>query len=191
MIALVFVVLSILWFKQKGNEQSLVFINSVNLRRKLDGKSWVKHVISNSYRKRNRSNGKFHAGFVCKARVLVFSNSFKLDPFFTLLHSGDIELNPGPGTGPVSSSALKEMEERLMKLFANSVMEIKFGQAVLRENQAELKENQEEMINRLFQIESDMTKMKKDTDILKEQQAVLNDEVEAAKSAIDVVEYKS
>ncbi len=78
-----------------------------------------------------------------------------------------------------------------MKLFANSVMEIKSGQAALRENQAELKENQEELINRLFQIESDMTKMKEDTDILKEQQTVLNDEVEAAKSAIDVVEYKS
>ena len=39
------------------------------------------------------------------------------------------------------------------------------------------------MMNRLFQIESDMTKMKEDTDMLEEQQAVLNDEVEAAKSA--------
>ena len=73
--------------------------NGVWRKRALEGRSWSKANLSKSARKRSRR------------RVAYSSGLIGMDPFYTLLLSGDVELNPGP------TNQLRIINpQRLMKL---------------------------------------------------------------------------
>ena len=114
----------------------------------LTGRAWRKFVCCKSFRKRigNRPSN---------SSILPNINSSNLmDPFFMLLLSGDVELNPGPINYPKSNKASsKEDNPDFTEILLRFEQKMESGQESILQNQSQ-------MLNRLSSLEEQIEKFK-------------------------------
>ena len=147
--------------KEHVRYSKIVVLSGLLRKRDISGKAWLKLILSKLYRK--------HARGMARSALCGSVSEMAIDPFFLLLLSGDVELNPGPintGTGSMKENS---EEDRLGK-----VMEVLVR---LESGQASIMENQSKMLVRLADIENELEKVKGDVEVVKGKHEVLESKV--------------
>ena len=141
-------------------------------RRYPSGKAWRKFILSKFYRKRCCRRP---TGLVTSAIVV---SSTEMEPFLSLLLSGDVELNPGPTNSSKSSRS------------ANKEGNLDFGEIFLRleekfdSGQESILRNQTQIMNRLSSLESQMEKFKEEIDDLRTQTTNLKSTINSLSESV-------
>ena len=141
-------------------------------RRYPSGKAWRKFILSKFHRKRCCRRP---TGLVTSAIVV---SSTEMEPFLSLLLSGDVELNPGPTNSSKSSRS------------ANKEGNLDFGEILLRleekfdSGQESILRNQTQIMNRLSSLESQMEKFKEEIDDLRTQTTNLKSTINSLSESV-------
>ena len=134
----------------------------------MSGKAWRKFYSSKRYRK-HIQNWRAYTGLECV-----------LDPYFTLLLCGDIELNPGPANHTKSpKSIIREENSDFFEILLRLEKKIDDGQACVIQNQ-------NQMLDRLSIIEKEIETFKLDIENLKKTHAGLEEKVNAMAETVDI-----
>ena len=126
---------------------------------RLCGKAWRSFKSSKSTRRRMRQRRAYSSGLT------------GMDPFYMLLLSGDVELNPGPTNNLRSTKAAAKDES---PDFSDILLRL---EKRIEEGQESIMGNQNKMLARLSIIEKEIETFKKDIDDLKAKQSALEDKV--------------
>ena len=126
------------------------------------GKVWTRMKFSKRFRKRMA-----YTGFKCV-----------MDQYFTLLLSGDVELNPGPvnSTRNAKSIAREDIPD-----FSDILLRL---EKKIDDGQESMLQNQSQMLTRLSSIEKEIETFKMDLETLKEKQAVLEERLDTMNETV-------
>ena len=169
--ARVFFALFVIFFRFNNFDRKKVYVETIDYTSRfiihgsptrfvcLSGKARIKSESSKSARKR-----------MCQRRAYCVGLT-GIGPFFILLLSGDVELNPGPTNNLRSTKAAAKDES---PDFSEILLRL---EKKIEEGQESIVENQNKMLARLSIIEKEIETFKEDIDNLKVKQSALEDKV--------------
>ena len=153
----------------RNDNKEKFLMNGCSIGKKvLYGKAWRNFKSSKSSRKRIRQKRAYSVGLEC------------MDPYFSLLLCGDVELNPGPTN---SSKSTKYVARDETPDFSDILLRL---EKKIDDGQESIIENQNQMLLRLSGIEKEIEYFKVEIDEIKTKQLALEERVKSMSENIAI-----